>query len=407
MMQPKTGLAVQRHLIKVCLISSVILYNHGALALEPADYITDGGLHITPLLKVGANYDDNIFSETNGKTSSGIIIIEPSVTFKLDDGINIHSLAFSLTDGTYLSSSDDNYLDGFIFLKTHMEPNDTHRFDFSVKGDWVTEPRGTGLSEGQGDTLFSEPVTYLQETVAGTYEYGAKSTKGRIALDAEFNIKDYRNFEGFTDVSDYDSLLLGATFFYSTNANTDLFIELTGETIRYDFTKPNAIKRDSDVYTGLVGARWDASSLITGFAKLGAQQKEFTDSRRDDFSGFSWDIGIEWRPLSYSKVDLSTSRATKDPDINGDYIIDRKIKIGWKHYWNSLISTEVRFTNKKEEYSGFDREDDINELWLAYNYDFRRWATISFFAKALESDSTQANIVYDKNVIGTQLTFSL
>ncbi len=402
MMQPKTGIVAN-----FCLLAGWIGFNNCALALEPADYITDGGLHITPLLKIGASYDDNIYNESNGSSSSGIITIEPEITFKLDDGINIHSLQFSLTDGTYLSSSDDNYLDGYVMFKTHMEPNDTHRFDFSVKGDWVTEPRGTGLSEGQGDTQFSEPVTYQQETIAGTYEYGAKSTRGRIALDAEFNIKDYRNFEDITRVSDYDSLLLGGTFFYSTNASTDLFIELTGETIRYDFAKPNAIKRDSDVYTGLVGARWDASSIVSGFVKFGAQQKEFTDSRREDFSGFSWNIGLEWKPLSYSKVDLSTSRETKDPDINGDYIIDRKIRIGWQHYWNSLISTEIRFTNRKEEYSGFDREDDINEVKLAYNYDFMRWASISFFAKATESDSTQANIVYDKNVIGTLLTFSL
>jgi hypothetical protein len=393
-------------MMKLYLMCSAFLFCQAASAYTPDHMITESGIAIKPILILGIYEDDNIFNVPNEETSSTVAIINPSVNFELDDGVNSYWLKLGLESGSYEASADDDYLDGNFEIGTHLEANDRNRIDLSFKGDWITEPRGTGITEGENN-INEEPVTYQKDSIAATYGYGAMATKGRVDFDIKYDQKNYTNFEAFTRIHEYDAYLLGTTFFYSTNSYTNVFFEVNAEKIRYSYTKPGDIKRDSDVYTAMFGAELDASSLTSGFVKLGVQSKEFTDNRREDFSGFNWDVGIKWRPLSYSYILISTSRSTKDPDINGDYIIGSQYRIDWNHNWNSRISTSLKLSKENEEYSGVEREDNIKKIKLTFNYELTRWVTISFFGEHEESESTLASIVYDKRVVGANLIFSL
>ena len=385
---------------------SLAFLSDGVFAYIPDTYITDGGLFVKPSLEIGVVYDDNIYNEQRSGTSSVIMAVMPSVNFKMDDGINYYSLDIKAEKGIYETSDSDNYTDVELGINAHIEPNDTHRIDLSVKGEWLTESRGTGKTEADFEKT-NEPILYGKNTLAAAYEYGAKQTKGRLVFDLQYFEKEYRNFDEITRRSNYDSLFLGSTFYYSTRAHTDTVVEVNVQKIGYDYNAPDEFNRDSDVYTVLLGMQWEASSILHGFIKIGAQAKEFTDSRRDDFTGFSWNIGGMWRPLTYSQVTFSTSQATKDPDGKGDYVLETKFQADWRHHWATYYYTSFGVYKYKDDYSGISRVDDTYGFTLKLNYDLTQNFAIAVFGEWDKNQSTKTEFEYDKNVVGVSLTFTL
>jgi len=385
---------------------SLVLLSDGVLAYIPDTHITDGGLFVKPSLEIGVVYDDNIYNEQGSGTSSVIMAFMPSVNFKMDDGVNYYSLDMKAEKGNYETSGRDNYTDVELGLSGHLEPNDTHRMDFSVKGEWLTEPRGTGKSEGNFE-LTDEPILYGINTLAAAYEYGALQTKGRLVFDLIYYEKEYRNFYEKTRKGNYDSVLLGSTFYYSTRAHTDAVIEVNVEKIGYDYNKPPELNRDSNVYTALFGMQWEASSILHGFGKIGVQAKEFDDGGREDFTGFSWNIGGVWRPLTYSKLTFSTSQATKDPDVEGDYVLETKFKVDWRHNWATYYYTSFGIYKYKDDHSGASRVDDTFGFSAKFNYELTQNVAIAVFGEWDKNQSTKTEFEYDKNVVGVSFTFTL
>jgi len=389
------------------LSAMAIAFSHSAVAVEPEPYITDSGIAIVPLINTGYKYDSNIFSQGSDNTGSGIFTLAPSVNFLLDDGINNYQLDVGVESGTYLDSSDDNYLIGNLGFKSHLEAGSRSRFDLELEANTDVESRGTGLTEGQADS-FKEPLSYNEQLAKLTYEYGSLASSARIAFMGRYYNKNYTNFTeitGFNDVRSFNQSTLGSTFFYTTNASTDAFFEIKAGPIKYDVAE--TISRDSDMFSALVGVTWEATGLTSGSFKIGQEQKKFSDANREDFKGVSWEGNIDWKPLTYTTLTLETSRAAKDPDLQGDYISESIYAANWQHEWDEKVSSTLSFSYVREEYTGFERLDKSNNLYADVSYKFRRWLDVAFYIEYTNQDSTRDDIVYDKNVVGLDFTFSL
>lgn len=390
---------------KKCLVGAVAaVISGGVVAVEPAAYKTDSGINITPLLQTGLKYDNNILSQATAKDSSAILTIAPSVNFLLDDGLNQYQLDAGIASGTYLDSSDDNYVDAVFGLSSHLEPSSSSRFDISLLANWFSEPRGTGITEVLGSDI-SEPLRFAEQTAAITYEYGLMSSKARVAFDGKYYNKGYHNFDNITRVRNYDSLLFGATFFYSTNSRTDAFIELNRDAIRYDVA--DGLSRDSDDVKALLGVKWQATALTTGSIKLGYQRKDFTASGRENFSGVSWDATVDWQPLTYSALSFTTSRMARDPNVEGDYIRESLYGINWTHQWSDLFSSTLDARYIEEDYTGVSRADDSTMLTASLSYSMLRWLDVAIYVESLDKDSTRDTISFDKTVVGLNFTISM
>jgi len=161
------------------------------------------------------------------------------------------------------------------------------------------------------------------------------------------------------------------------------------------------------VYTALFGMQWEASSILHGFGKIGVQAKEFDDGGREDFTGFSWNIGGVWRPLTYSKLTFSTSQATKDPDVEGDYVLETKFKVDWRHNWTTYYYTSFGIYKYKDDHSGASRVDDTYGFSAKFNYELTQNVAIAVFGEWDKNQSTKTEFEYDKNVVGVSFTFTL
>jgi hypothetical protein len=386
------------------LSAMAIVFSSTVVAVEPEPYITDSGIAIVPIINAGYKYDDNVFIQASDTTGSGIYTLAPAVVFLLDDGINNFQVDVGIESGTFTDSADDNYISGNLHFKSHLEPSSRSRFDVRLEANKEVEPRGTGITEGLGD-IVDEPLLYNDQVAKLTYEYGSLASSGRIAVMGRYYNKNYTNFTDITQFRSFNESTLGSTFFYTTNASTDAFFEIKGRIIRYDVDQ--AILRDSDIFTALVGIKWEATTLTSGSFKIGQERKIFSDSAREDFKGISWEAKVDWKPLTYTTVTFETSREAKDPDVQGDYISESIYGVNWEHKWNEKITSTLKFSYIREDYTGFERLDKSNNLYVDVNYKFKRWADFSLYFVNINQDSTNVNIVYDKNIVGLNFTFSL
>ena len=387
------------------LVSAIALaFSCSALAAEPVAYETESGVNIIPVIATGYKYDDNIFSQGKDTQSSGIFTLAPAVSFLVGDGVNTFQVDFGVESGTFIDSEDDDYVTGNLGYKGHFEASSSARFDLNVGVNLGVEPRGTGITEGTGDAV-DEPVTYEEQEAELNYEYGSASSKASIALDGRFYSKSYTNFQEFTRVRSFDASSLTGTFFYSTNSRTDAFVELKSETIGYDAN--GLVSRDSDVFSALVGVKWEATALTSGSIKVGQQEKSFDNAMREDFSGVSWDALVQWQPLTYTTLSFNTSRNAKDPNVVGDYINESLYGVNWVHQWDEKISTTLGFNFTNEDYSGITREDETTMLTANVAYEIRRWVDMSLYINTTNKESTNDAIVFDKSIVGLNFTFSL
>lgn len=395
--------------MKKSMIASVLALSISSNAFaqgEPGNFKTESGFVVTPLLEMGLKQDDNIYNQPTNETSSAILTVDPSINFLLEDGVNTYTIDVGMFSGFYAEDSTDNYFDGFVALNTHFEQSSRSRFDINARANWTTEPRGTGLSEGQGDAI-DEPVRYADQTLEGKYEYGAKSAFGRVAARVKYYNKEYLNFTDVTQFRDIDQLLIGGKFIYNTKAGSDAFIELTHEDIDYKVEQIDVNSRDSKDMRALVGFEWEATALTTGSAKIGYQKKEFDETARGSFDGFSWEANIVWSPLTYSSFDFSTSQAAVDPLTEGNYIEQRVFDFGWNHNWSELFSSRLSLNYMDEEYVGVTRNDETLGFILSADYQLMRWVNIGVFAEFSEKDSTTNNLNYDKNTFGVNARLSM
>ncbi|WP_167542984.1 outer membrane beta-barrel protein [Pseudoalteromonas prydzensis] len=391
---------------RVVLLSSTLLLSTTASAnFEPGSYITDGGVELKPSLSIGLGYDDNLYYQPENEQNSEFLRITPKLQTLLDDGVNQYSLDLGIDSGYYRLDSADNFFDYNVKLASHNEFSSKQRLDLSVALDGKTEPRGTGLSEGTG-ALISEPVEYIDSTLSGTYEYGAKSSAARVAFGARFYDKRYKNFRAISQFRDLEKTRFSVTGFYNTQAGTDVFLELSSQDIEYDHLRGGTTDRDSSDYRAMLGMQWQASALTSGKIKLGYQKKDFDSSLRENFTGLSWLAGVTWKPLSYTKIELVTSQAAEDPLVEGDYVQATLYGVKWTHEWQELLRTNLSFNHVQDKYIGVARNEQTNTLHASLDYK-STMGVFSLYYELNDKNSSRPIYQYDKGVVGISLTLGL
>jgi hypothetical protein len=379
-------------------ITSMLVANSVMAADEKAGMIqTESGIDFTPGLNSGLKYDDNITSASANTHDSWILTVTPAVQAQLLDGNNVHTLEAGIEYADYFSSSDDNYLDALLRARSEIELNQTNRFDLEAMYIAGHEDRGTGIFEGNSGIGQVEPNTYDVLSAGGFYEYGAKTTPARVRLNTKYLSKEYSNFESVTQFRNYDDSTLGATFYYDTLASTSLFIDVQNVDTAFDVVDPTG-DRDNTTRTAKLGVEWEATATTEGSIGIGYQNKRFDNVNREDFSGLSWDAKVTWTPLTYSAFDLSTGRASRDPNGLGDFIRGTSYGIQWNHQWSELFSSAVGFKQINDVYTGIEREDKSKVYQFGLNYYVTRWLTLNSGVDIFEVDSTDNQFAFDRNI---------
>lgn len=357
-----------------------------------------GGMPVGPLIAfpgvdVSISHNDNIFLSNTPTTSSTITTVSPYIKFEGKSGANKFDFGFRHDDARFSGNSAEN--NSSTALTGNADFVLSGRAGLKVKAEhrYGADPRGTS-NRPAGPT----PDEYINQGIGGVFSYGAPGAQGRIELDASAYSREYQNNRTLTDVADVDTNTYGGTFFWRIAPKTELLFQIQESDRDYQLGTSTL---DSTERRYLVGAKWEATALTSGTFKVGRQKKDFDSSTRPDLSSASWDVGVRWSPLTYSSVDLNTSKATSESTSGiGDAILGTTYGLSWNHAWNSRFSSVIKGDWKKEEFKGTGggREDKTTSLGVKLTYQMQRWLKFGGEYTRTDRDSNLNASDYKKNL---------
>ncbi|GAA4890836.1 outer membrane beta-barrel protein [Ferrimonas pelagia] len=378
-----------------------------ASEFEPAKIELKERLFFRPTLELELGHDDNLLNTGGDSLSSSFMRVSPDLWLTWGRRISHIRTHYQLDATSYFDSSADNYVDHLFDVIGHHEFTARHRIDGEYQYQRGHEERGTGLAEF---VVLAEPIEYSKHRVELGYGFGAEAAKMQIGVKLGFEDRKYENFRrDLTEYRDYDDVSYGADVSWRLGQRTSLLFDGRYSDRRYDRINPLGSSRDSSTLRFLTGVSWEASGKTEGRVTFGLEEKNFDDGNREDFSGFSWDVGVIWRPRSYSTVELSSARAAKDPFTAGDYVAESVYQLGWTHYWRERIATQLDYRFENDDYTGVSREDDIHSVHFGVIYEFRRWLKFEPYIHYYDRSSSRAldAINYDKSRFGLLATIAM
>jgi len=374
-----------------------------------------GGISFYPNIDFGVYYDNNILSEEGNKDASYVAVASPMLSAVAGEAYEEGQLGAHIKAdvGSYFDSSEDDYVDITTLLDYDWEPTESLSLYAGFQYIWGHEARGTEGTSGAYSWIWDETqsvyVPYKIDKPSEFEEWGIIGKVGydlssgdHIELQGIHENRDYTNNREWTRYRDrtVDRASLG--FSHRLGPNTSMIASASVN--QYDYA---AADLDSTQYGVMVGAKWNITYQTDGFAKVGWGWKEFDSSNRNDSSSFIWEVGVNWRPLSYSTVTVATSQAYDESDGYGDYAVVNKVSADWTHDWYSFLGTSVGASYSVSDWSGstegygvntVDRQDDQLEYYVRLNY--QPWKHLGFGLgwRHTERDSNWDGYDYDDDI---------
>lgn len=358
-------------------------------------------MFLYPALEVAVKRDTNIAIQPAATAQSDTILyLRPSVRLEAQQGVNIYSLNYSGDYGRYRSSTADNFENHNLAANANLTFDARNHLTAKLQYLDRVDPRGTlNLST-------PTPNEYSEPSVSGLYTYGAEDAQGKLEVAGGYFNKHYLNNRSVTTQLDNKRADYGATLLWRVQPRTYATFNLRQS--KYDYTDPASTLDSTDTFA-LVGVRWEATAATTGRFALGRQTKKFdsagTAAGRQDFTGTSWEGGINWKPLTYSSVDYNTYRRTFDSTGLGNFTVDQAHQVVWTHAWSSRVTSYLTGLYVNSQFSnapvaaagGASREDTTKSAGLRFTYNMRRWLNIGAEYTYTNRDSNDPNFNYNRN----------
>jgi len=393
-------------LLTCLLLSNYASAAEGLLGIQGMR-IGAGGLY--PDITITPFHDDNLTVAPSNEISTFGLLVEPHLAYELRGHKNRYFMDYLLSAATHEDSHSDDYIDNRFQLGYEYTP--TKRIFLGIHGEYLDtrDPRGTGASEGSG-VVQENPDEWHHYLVEGNVGYGGKRAKGRAELDLGYTNKSYDNNRTTTFVRDREDTYANARLYYRIMPKTSLVLEGRITDFSYDRAAVGVASLDSTTTKILFGVTWKSTFKTTGTAQIGYTEKDFDSSRRTDGDALAWEVGIEWRPKSFSIFNLNTSRDFDETNGAGNFIERDSIDASWSHQWHKLsprLSTLVNIGYSQDNFDQVTREDEYLNFGVSVNYKMRRWLQLGAGYRYDERDSSSSAFDYDRNLLELFATVAL
>lgn len=366
-----------------------------AWAIEP-ESIDFLGFQFIPTLSLGERYDDNFRELENNDDASWVTTIAPSFELLAEDRNSAYRLTYQGNSEVYHDASDASNTDHTLKLESILEFSSRQRLKLEAGYRQIEETSSTAVA-GENDK-------YHSTSLGGVYSFGNEQALNRLDLGASYEELRYDNSDGINADEERDTSAFSATWLHRLGGSTHALLE--ARHTDYDYLTP-ASPRNSTNDALLLGATWDATARTTGKLRVGYEKKDFDDSSRDDLDSPMWEVGIDWKPRTYSTFSLTTRQAFDEGDDGSDAIKTTSTQLSWGHGWTERVTSNLSFGLTRQDYEGQAREDEITTAGLALTYKMRRWLDIEVGYRYRDNDSSAANESFQRNVYLISLTGSL
>lgn len=408
---------------KFVLFASCVMISSSALSDESKSF----GVETKVLSEL--TWTNNVYRAPSREKSSSILTVAPEIN--ITGGSAKSSLSFNAGAelGRYSVSSRDNYLDSRISADWALSPTPKFRLGVGASIENLHEDRGTGRTSG-GAVGNIDPDEYRETEVSFNVGYG--TGRGTIDLELSRMSRSPENNSAQQRARDFDVTTADLEFGWQLAPKTKLIAQyirsdtdysrLVGGglffpggtngfpvfgTINFGSGNQQNLNLDSDTRSTFVGLEWDATAKTTGRVKFGRTRKDFKDSFFTDASDGSWEVGIQWRPRSYSTVNITSSRATNESTGIGSAAVTTAHSVTWGHAWNDRYSTNVGLSRSSSDFQDKNQEDDLTTLSVGSEYQMKRWLSLTAGFEVVKNDSNVNVFDYDRNAltVGVEVTF--
>ncbi|MDX2220919.1 MAG: outer membrane beta-barrel protein, partial [Burkholderiales bacterium] len=346
-----------------------------------------------PTAKLGLGRDDNLFLANSNKKSSSLFTLDTGALIEARRKNQLFSLGLDTRSANYNDSSADNYRDYAVRGGADLQFSARSGLRLGAAYDRGHDPRGStdrGIAE--------RPDVYRDTTLDALYAFGGNDARGRFELAASTADKRYRNNRATTAAADRDTDRLRGTFFMRVAPKTSLLVEVQQANLDYSLSSSTLDSEEKRYYAGVT---WEATAATSGTIKLGRQKKEFDVGSRANNSSSSWEIGVEWKPMTYTKVDLFSTKSFGESSGVGDLIINKRTGAIWTHNWSSRIATEARYVFSQDDFvgAGANRKDETDTFGIKLTYKLGRVLELGADFTRSDRDSNQSNFLYKRNQV--------
>lgn len=353
----------------------------------------DNGIFVYPAVTLGVGRNDNVAGTATNKVSSSITTLRPEVVAELKRRGDRYTLSYAGNFGWYGSSSNDDFDYHEIMLSGDNYLTSRARLGWQAGYVMRSDARGSN-DAGAG----KYPNEWRAPTVRVLGKYGAAGAMGRVELEGNWMQKRYVNNRATTRAQDVDLTTVSSRFYYRVMPKTSALFELRNTWSDYALGTSTQDNSDMRLYAGV---EWDATAKTTGSLRLGKGYKRFDSSTRKDASAGSWEAAISWAPLTYSTVQLVSSRSFADSTGVGDYLENTGTTLSWTHKWATYISSNVSFGRVNTTYSGTGangRKDDTDNLGVAFYRELGHNFRLGVTWNRTDKDSNQNVNDFKRNV---------
>jgi len=367
-----------------------------------------GGFRAYPWLNLLMTYDTNYYRSNDeierlgglGILSTWQSVIEPGIRLNALRGADAYNLTYLARIGNVFSSSADDFFDQQATASGSWQLGLRQRVSLEYQYWNWHDRRGSGspVDSARANFIYPHPDRWIYNVANLGYSYGAPGARGRLDLLAGYRTRNYTNND--QESRDYDSSVLGATFYARVKPKVSALVQIGWEGFEYTNQPPGADSLDSEQTIAYAGLTWDATAKTSGTVKVGWMTKGFLSNDRTNVSDLGWNVQVQWRPRTYSTFNLVTDRAPIESNTEAaDAIVVTSVRLDWLHYWKPLLYTRFGVLGTDDDYIGEPRVDHRYGASGGVFYQMRRWLELGLDYTYESRTSDRALADYTDNVL--------
>lgn len=360
---------------------------------------------ISPALDTSIKYTDNVYADDINKEHDVIYTVRPSINIKSDFIRHEVSANFSAERGMYNDISSENYTDYMASVAARLDITGQTSLPFGV-----SYAKKHYTRESLDDLAGVEPTTFdLFKTSAGLVHLG-QSIAIKILTDVErYVFDDTRTAIGVIrrGTQDRNQYSLFSSIGMAEKVVFAPFLYVNVKMVDYDERDVAGIDQDANNYEFGAGTIVNISDVTRAMFRAGHITRKPDDSRRNDFSDYTYAGDFIWSPSTLASFTLSGERSIQETyEAGSSARIDDRLTLAMNYelYANLFLKPYVGLYYS--DYKGIDKEIQGYNAGLDATYKMNRniWLSAAYrYITQDESGVVASNDDYNTNTYNLSL----
>lgn len=359
-----------------------------------------GELRIHPALSLKGEYQSNVFQTATNEQDDFLATLVPGVGLELPVGRHRFTGGYRAEFLKFVQRSNQD--------TTHHIAGLGMNLDFPVGLLVKLENQFKKTSEPPASDLTGR-LESLQNNLASSLEYRL-ADRYSVGLSHSLDYTDFKEQEN--EFLDRFENRFGLTGYYRIFPKTSLLLDYTHGRIDYI----NNTERNATSHSIQTGVRGELTAKLQTLFKIGWQIRQSEESGRGNFTGLVTSGTWNYEMTNRTTWTLLTERRLIESSFaNNDFFEALVGSLGVNHVFNPRLTLRAKASAGLNEYTRKatvgtktdDRDDFLFGVGAGFNYNFRRWLSISIDYLYNRRDSNFNDFDYKDHRATVGLHFAL